>query len=218
MSTVHRSCEWCKKPFTARVADVNRGWAKYCSKRCKAIEQESRTGQHAKHVALPKSVPRIRTNVPVGGWQWRDKDGQFHYPANMPTRHLFYTLRMIWNNFMPSEARVGSVNLYEFGRFYSRAYLADSIYRIAEELAKRDDMNADWSAQLAAMRRWFDSPLLKLAGPVEPEKPTSPTRKMSDPESRFPAGMQEWERRELRHEEDLYESTTSHGQDGTGGC
>ena len=32
--------------FTARVADRKRGWAKYCSKSCKAKEQESRTGQY----------------------------------------------------------------------------------------------------------------------------------------------------------------------------
>jgi hypothetical protein len=43
---VDRSCKWCKKPFQARAADVNRGWAKFCSKSCKASEQEKRTGQH----------------------------------------------------------------------------------------------------------------------------------------------------------------------------
>lgn len=41
------SCDWCRKPFTARAADRKRGWARFCSKRCKAIKQESRTGQHA---------------------------------------------------------------------------------------------------------------------------------------------------------------------------
>jgi hypothetical protein len=33
--------------FTARTADRNRGWALYCSKSCKAKEQEKRTGQYA---------------------------------------------------------------------------------------------------------------------------------------------------------------------------
>jgi len=36
----------CKGLFTAREADRKRGWALFCSKRCKAIEQEGRTGQH----------------------------------------------------------------------------------------------------------------------------------------------------------------------------
>jgi hypothetical protein len=40
-----RKCPWCKDPFMARTADVNRGWAKFCSKSCKASKQEKRTGQ-----------------------------------------------------------------------------------------------------------------------------------------------------------------------------
>lgn len=41
-----RKCKRCGDPFMARTADVNRGWAKFCSKSCKAVEQERRTGQH----------------------------------------------------------------------------------------------------------------------------------------------------------------------------
>lgn len=37
-------CLCCKDPFRARVADRNRGWARYCSKSCKAIKQTQRTG------------------------------------------------------------------------------------------------------------------------------------------------------------------------------
>lgn len=33
----------------ARVADRKRGWGRFCSKSCKAIKQEQRTGQHAAH-------------------------------------------------------------------------------------------------------------------------------------------------------------------------
>lgn len=43
---VERHCLWCKGPFMARVADVKRGWAKFCSKSCKASRQEKRTGQY----------------------------------------------------------------------------------------------------------------------------------------------------------------------------
>ncbi len=39
-------CACCGNPFIARVADRKRGWAKFCSKSCKAIKQEQRTGQH----------------------------------------------------------------------------------------------------------------------------------------------------------------------------
>lgn len=40
-------CACCGEPFTARVADRARGWARYCSKSCKARRQEARTGQFA---------------------------------------------------------------------------------------------------------------------------------------------------------------------------
>lgn len=43
---VNRRCR-CGSEFEARVADVKRGWAKFCSKSCKAKEQEKRTGQYA---------------------------------------------------------------------------------------------------------------------------------------------------------------------------
>jgi len=40
-------CKTCNDPFLARTADRKRGWARFCSKSCKAREQESRTGQYA---------------------------------------------------------------------------------------------------------------------------------------------------------------------------
>ena len=39
-------CKNCKDTCTVRVADRKRGWGKFCSKRCKAINQEKRTGQY----------------------------------------------------------------------------------------------------------------------------------------------------------------------------
>lgn len=43
-ATVEVKCQRCKRPFTARVADRQRGWGKFCSKSCKAIKQTQRTG------------------------------------------------------------------------------------------------------------------------------------------------------------------------------
>ncbi len=53
---IERSCKWCKTSFYARTADVNRGWAKFCSKSCKASEQEKRTHQNANHLRAIKEV------------------------------------------------------------------------------------------------------------------------------------------------------------------
>jgi len=36
----------CGVTFDARVSDRKRGWGKFCSKSCKAVKQEARTGQH----------------------------------------------------------------------------------------------------------------------------------------------------------------------------
>lgn len=36
---VQIKCAQCTKTFTARQADRNRGWAKFCSKSCKAKKQ-----------------------------------------------------------------------------------------------------------------------------------------------------------------------------------
>jgi hypothetical protein len=48
-STVERKCKnrSCGVAFIARTADVKRGWAKFCSKSCKATDQERRTHQYA---------------------------------------------------------------------------------------------------------------------------------------------------------------------------
>lgn len=46
---VDRKCEnkRCGITFPARSADVKRGWARFCSKSCKAVVQEAKTGQYA---------------------------------------------------------------------------------------------------------------------------------------------------------------------------
>jgi hypothetical protein len=45
-ATATYKCVKCGNPFTARTADRKRGWARYCSKSCKAVKQEAKTGQH----------------------------------------------------------------------------------------------------------------------------------------------------------------------------
>lgn len=49
-------CKECHLPFSARVADRNRGWARYCSKSCKAIKQT-------------KSMSNRQGNFIHGAWE-----------------------------------------------------------------------------------------------------------------------------------------------------
>lgn len=44
---VEVKCKTCRNPFMARKADRDRGWARFCSKSCKAIKQTQRTGRGA---------------------------------------------------------------------------------------------------------------------------------------------------------------------------
>jgi hypothetical protein len=85
------------------------------------------------------------------GFKWRDQYGSFHRPCDMVTRHLFHTLRMIWNNFMPAHMRVGRVYLYKFKPFYTRRYMAQAVLAIGRELEGRNDLNPQQEHQLWQM-------------------------------------------------------------------
>jgi uncharacterized cysteine cluster protein YcgN (CxxCxxCC family) len=59
---VECKCKSCGKPFMARVADRNRGWANFCSKSCKAIEQEQKTHQCRNYYRGLEGKPRRSTH------------------------------------------------------------------------------------------------------------------------------------------------------------
>jgi hypothetical protein len=48
MARVEQTCH-CGKKFTARKADVDRGWAKCCSKSCAATKSNRETGKFDRH-------------------------------------------------------------------------------------------------------------------------------------------------------------------------
>lgn len=58
-------CKTCGLPFEARVADRKRGWARFCSKSCKAIKQERRTSQHRAHKELVAHIEREGRDGPT---------------------------------------------------------------------------------------------------------------------------------------------------------
>lgn len=64
-STAQYKCLRCQDLFTARTADRARGWARYCSKSCKAIKQEQRTGQYAAYKNRENSYSDYDFD---GGW------------------------------------------------------------------------------------------------------------------------------------------------------
>jgi endogenous inhibitor of DNA gyrase (YacG/DUF329 family) len=48
--TIKKKCIRCGDPMTVRLSDHKRGWGKFCSKSCKAIYQEAKTGQYARFI------------------------------------------------------------------------------------------------------------------------------------------------------------------------
>ena len=67
MKTETYQCKHCKSDFTARIVDRERGWARFCSKSCKAKAQEKQTGQYSAYKASRAS-----------GGSYRDYDGGTH--------------------------------------------------------------------------------------------------------------------------------------------
>lgn len=47
-ATATYNCQSCGSPFTARTADRARGWARFCSKSCKATKQTQRFASGAR--------------------------------------------------------------------------------------------------------------------------------------------------------------------------
>ena len=97
-------------------------------------------------------------------FMWKDRENGFYLPSGMETRHLFYTLRMIWNHTMPTDARIRPYRAYSFGPFYTREYLITAISELARELASRADLRSDLKPQLQAMLDWLGTHQIEASG------------------------------------------------------
>lgn len=53
---VDRYCDWCGNKFSARRADVKRGWGKTCSKSCAASLREKKTGNYQRYLQHREST------------------------------------------------------------------------------------------------------------------------------------------------------------------
>ena len=73
-------------------------------------------------------------------FKWRDRQGEFHYPKDMTTKHVFFTLRMIWNHTVPEEMQIEPFQRYNFSSFYTSEYMATAVKNLISELTLRDDL------------------------------------------------------------------------------
>lgn len=91
------------------------------------------------------------TNLPCQ-WKWKTQRNQFLSPKEMETTHLFYTIKMIWNHFMPTEFQIIPFKRYSyFSKFYTPSYLEEAISNIGKELLSRPDILPEHKAQLEFM-------------------------------------------------------------------
>lgn len=101
-------------------------------------------------------------------WKMAAANGGDHLrPSEMRTGHLFNVVKMIWNNKMPREWRVGAVKLYEFGPSHSDEYLKTSICHIMAELMQRSDLTFDQVEMLRAMHEHLYTAKVTPALPQE---------------------------------------------------
>jgi hypothetical protein len=105
----------------------------------------------ARSSGKPGAMAVAATTMPTIGFHWRMNGGELVQPANMQSTHLFYVVRMVWNNCCPPDKRVGKVKLYEFGPTYTTAYMRLAVRAMLEELAKRRDLPQWCRGELALM-------------------------------------------------------------------
>jgi hypothetical protein len=72
---------------------------------------------------------------------WKTRNDEFLHPAQMHTKHLYHTLRMIWNHCAPDHLKIHPYQKYRFGPYYTKEYMGKAIVAIYHELASRDNLN-----------------------------------------------------------------------------
>jgi len=97
-------------------------------------------------------VALARETVPDRAFRWRDRAGEMHAPERMETRHVFFTLRMIWNHSAPEHLKLRPFRRYSgFPARYSPDYVRRAIRALIAEASRRDDLRPEWAAEL----RWM---------------------------------------------------------------
>lgn len=84
-------------------------------------------------------------------FKWKPNGAPEISVNKMETRHLWFTLRMIWNHTMPEHQRFKPYRHYSFGPKYTSEYMLEAVKEILKELAGRKDMQESWWKELLMM-------------------------------------------------------------------
>lgn len=84
---------------------------------------------------------------------WHTSAGESTRVIDMQTSHLFFTLRLVWNSYMPRPLNVGTgKGAYFTPSFYDAEYMQDIIPAMYKELLERDDISNHHKDQLEDMQ------------------------------------------------------------------
>jgi hypothetical protein len=98
-------------------------------------------------------VPHGRTDADIENpFVWKTHKGITYYPEQMETPHLFYSVRMLFNNVVPAPYRVGEFKSYPDIKTWSPGYLYAAMYALASELFNREDLDSDLADQLEEIK------------------------------------------------------------------
>lgn len=92
-------------------------------------------------------------DLPATKFEWKDKSDNFYKVEEMETRHLFFTVRMLWNHSVPDDFKLYPYKQYSFSAFYSKDYVREAIRCMLHELSTRNNIMPKWENDLDYMAR-----------------------------------------------------------------
>ena len=85
--------------------------------------------------------------------KWKTSAGSSTELTDMETSHLFYTIRLVWNSFMPRPLSVGTYKAVWFNtELYTSKYLTKLLPALYKELLARDNITDRHKQQLEDMQ------------------------------------------------------------------
>lgn len=104
-----------------------------------------------------KKLKGENVGLVFGAFKWRTNHGVMLLPSEMETRHLYLTLRMIWNHSVPDRYQIHPFKRYTFSAFYTKQYLAQAVRELGRELLSRNNLQGRWELELARMAEFLNS-------------------------------------------------------------
>jgi hypothetical protein len=101
---------------------------------------------------------KLTTQQPLATvFHWRTHDGQSLPVDQMETRHLVYSLRMIFNHIAPEHLRVPGGKRWSGIDQWDLSYLKDAVGAMLVETGRRRDLTPEHRGILAAIKAGADS-------------------------------------------------------------